>query len=332
MRKKGARMFDVKTFLAKRKILQGVITSLDASNQLPKPPGTLYHYSSLEVIQKILEMDDVRLSHAQYSNDQTEIIEARSLILQRLAHTKNSFNKAVEEAFLKRADEVDAYIFCMTSGDESRQNPQDLLSQWRAYAQDGRGGALTLDMRGVNQLVYHFPELRINPVLYDPNLQCNFIDSILDSGKALQAANRFSKTVAVAATVESLIFVLPLIKHPGFSEEREWRLIFMPFTGSSPVSPTVKFQPRRDFIAPFLEFRHLWNDIRPEMIKMIDSHFRPPINVQKPNKNRLIPATGLMVGPSTHQQLNIRAMTKAVAQSSRNFSVDASAIPYRSLT
>ena len=325
-------MFDVNTFLMKKKILEKVITSLYDEERLPKPPSTLYHYSSLEVIQKILASDDVRLSHAQYSNDQTELSEAKSLIHDRLDHKKNPFNKVVAEAFLKRADEVDAYIFCMTSGDQSRENPQDLLSQWRAYAQDGRGGALTLEMRQISALVHHFPELRVNPVLYDPNLQCSFIDCILDSGEALQAANHSSQTVAVAATVESLIFALPLMKHPGFSEEREWRMIFMPFTDSGPTAPTVKFQPRRDFIAPFLEFRHLWNHIRPEMIKMIGSHYKPPINVPEPDQNRLIPATGLMIGPSIHQQLNTRAMTKAVAQSSRNFSVDASVIPYRSLT
>jgi hypothetical protein len=50
-------------------ILEKVLT--DDLPNLPKPPKFLYHYTSLETIQKILEQDNVRLSHAEYSNTPT---------------------------------------------------------------------------------------------------------------------------------------------------------------------------------------------------------------------------------------------------------------------
>ena len=63
-------MMDLNVFRTTREILQGALTTLGQQGQLPSPPAALYHYSSLEVIQKVLENDDLRLSHAEYSNDQ----------------------------------------------------------------------------------------------------------------------------------------------------------------------------------------------------------------------------------------------------------------------
>jgi hypothetical protein len=315
-------------FRATRTILQDALTDMGEKNQLPLQPHVLYHYSSLEVLQKILESDDIRLSHAEYSNDQREIEEARSLIFVRLkAATPVKFSSAVQVAFQTQAKDVDAYIFCMTTGVVGSAKPQDVLSQWRAYAQDGRGGALTLDRKGLSALVYHLPGLRLNPVIYDPVVQGLLIDKIIAAGAAHYGA---IGAVAIDATVASLVFALPLMKHEGFAEEREWRLIFMPPNDLTLAG--LKFQARRDFLAPFLELQYLWKVVRPEMLDLLKDEQSPPVNVPVPSGGPLIPATGLMIGPSGHQQLNVRAMVKAVAHSHRAFTVDTSDTPYRSLT
>lgn len=51
-----------------------------------------------------------------------------------------------------------------------------MLSQWRAYAQDGRGGAITLDRRGLDAIVYRLPGLRINPVFYSASQKTAFVN------------------------------------------------------------------------------------------------------------------------------------------------------------
>jgi hypothetical protein len=219
----------------------------------------------------------------------------------------------------------------MTTGVSSAAKPQDMLSQWRAYAQDGRGGALTIEFKGLAALVYHLPGLRINPVIYEAAIQIQLIDSIINSGfnQYNVSSSSASQAVAIDATVASLVFALPLMKHHGFSEEREWRLIFMPPTDQVP--PFLKFQTRRDFLAPFVELKHLWNVVRPKLVGLIKEEHNPPVNARVPS-TLLVPAVGLMVGPSGHQRLNERAMIKAVAQSQRAFSVDISDTPYRSLS
>jgi hypothetical protein len=59
-----------------------------------------------------------------------------------------------------------------------------MLSQWRAYAQDGRGGAITLTASGFARLPRHLPGFRINPIVYERSTQELFINFILSNGDA----------------------------------------------------------------------------------------------------------------------------------------------------
>jgi hypothetical protein len=99
--------------------------------------------------------------------------------------------------------------------------PQDNLSQWRAYGQDGRGICLTLDANHLTRLVPNTPGLRINPTIYNRKTQRMFIDAILNKGFA---AHQRGAPNADEAAVAALVFATPLMKAPGFAEEKEWRL------------------------------------------------------------------------------------------------------------
>ncbi len=61
-------------------ILKSVVTEFANERKLlPLPPAELHHFTSLETAYRIIEGDDVRLSHAEYSNDQTEMAEAKEI-------------------------------------------------------------------------------------------------------------------------------------------------------------------------------------------------------------------------------------------------------------
>ena len=205
--------------------------------------------------------------------------------------------------------------------------PQDMLSQWRGYGQDGRGICLTLDAGRLSRIVGNVPGLRINPVVYDPLLQQAFIDAIL--GQGLQAQRNGSKS-ALEATVAALVFATPLMKSEGFSEEREWRLIFMP-PQDAPM-PKFGFQARRDFLAPFVDLTELWNNVRPKLLdvpELSETLPRPLPTVTLP----LVPVVELMIGPSGHQELSQKAFRKLLIQVGRSaVTISLSEIPYRSLS
>jgi hypothetical protein len=119
------------------------------------------------------------------------------------------------------------------------------------------------------------------------------------------------------------------MKAQGFSEEWEWRLIFTPPVGGPRL--TLEFHPRRDFLAPFLRLNYIWNNLRPIFASIPALRPNPPMDAPLPASTPLLPITGVMVGPSGHQPLNLRSMTKLLAQTPWTLEPTHSDIPYRSI-
>lgn len=309
-------------------ILQQVVTKLvNVDMLLPPLPDRFHHFTSLGTASQIIEKDNVRLSHAEYSNDQTEMEQAKEIILLTLrGRSSDPFFKQAHSEYEKRAPELDAYIFCMSMDNPGAGQPQDILSQWRAYGQDGRGVALTLGASQLARMVSNVPNLRINPVIYARSTQQLFVDSILDFGLA---AHVRSDPHALDATIAALAFATPLMKASGFEEEHEWRLIFMP----PPLDPApqLQFHPRRDFLAPYIDLQYLWNQLRPQMVAI--KELRDALPTHLPSMTLpLLSILEIMIGPSGHQTLNVRAFKKLLRQCNRaSVMVERSQIPYRSL-
>ena len=313
-------------------IVQEVVTLFVNEDRLRTSPDELHHFTSLETACKIIEGDDVRMSHAEYSNDQMEMEEAKKIILDRLralSPTDPLFPKVLAE-YEHRSENLDAFIFCMSRGKPTDEGlPQDILSQWRAYGQDGRGICLTLNRSDLQRLIRNTPTLRLNPAIYDRKIQVDFIDAILNR---VLTAHHAGAPNAHEAAVAALVFATPLMKAPGFSEEDEWRLIFMPPKG---INPQLKFHPRRDFLAPYITLKQIWETLRPAMLEVATlADMLPPEQLREvPHVPPLIPITQIMVGPSGHQSLNERAMAKLIAQTPHRaaIAISTSKIPYRSL-
>jgi len=243
------------------------------------------------------------------------------------SRSSNPFFQQVLSEYEKVAPNLDAYIFCMSTGSPTCVPPQDILSQWRAYGQDGRGASLTLDAFKLGRLVSNTPGLRINPVIYRRAIQARFINEILGRGLIAHTNNNPN---AREATIAALVFATPLMKAPGFEEEHEWRLIFMP--PQVDLMPRLGFRARRDFLAPYIDLIHLWHDLRPAMVAIPSLRATLPPLLPEVNPP-LVPVIEMMVGPSGHQLLNVRAFSKLLVQENRTgVTILQSNIPYRSLS
>ena len=60
--------------------LQEIVTRFVEERKFPILPQHLHHHTSLDTSSLIISLDNVRLSHAEYSNDQTEMAQAKELI------------------------------------------------------------------------------------------------------------------------------------------------------------------------------------------------------------------------------------------------------------
>lgn len=169
--------YDALALARTSEILHKVVTRFANQEKLVFPKR-LHHYTSLDTAQKILEKDDVRLTHAEYSNDQMEMLRARTVISEELDRRASAsvFFRNVAVGYALLEPDLDAYVFCMSEGKKGATKPQDRLSQWRAYGQDGRGACISLDAERLAHFAYHMAGLRINPVIYNPVRQLDFVN------------------------------------------------------------------------------------------------------------------------------------------------------------
>lgn len=172
--------------------------------------ATIYHYTTITGLIGIVTRRELWASDCRFLNDGTELSYARDL-----------FFAEVDKLKLEPLEDGGYFIAGRTS-EYSRLfivcfcEDGDLLSQWRGYGAD-QGYALGFD---VAQLQSH--DLgEIGPVQY------GITDPSEYFAQELNAAARPTAHPGVAEwhASEWLLPRLAHVKHPGFAEEREWRLL-----------------------------------------------------------------------------------------------------------
>jgi hypothetical protein len=208
----------------------------------PEPVPPLFHYTGAPAIRGILQSGSIWASGAQYMNDWMEVVYGYDIIMtglrelvekRKLARRSRAVFKDVLR-IMESPDNpfIDAYFsaFCEKG---------NLLSQWRAYA-GTQGFAIEFDplvIKGELTLTTKAParNLRLAKVEYDPARQQQNFRELIDELTANIEDAKIGGSgdgAAPAALVEFTRMVLSswaaTVKHPGFAEEQEWRVIFQP--------------------------------------------------------------------------------------------------------
>lgn len=235
--------------------------------------NVLYHYCSTETFVSIVTGRSIRLSSLTLSNDRKEgglvvdtlLDEARALF--KAPSTFGRFEAAVWAAY----EFFDGMGFCLSEAD-------DLLSQWRGYADDGRGVAI-----GFN--VDYFAALRekrtredrrafpLRKVSYDiaalksyVTTQLELLKPLLDKGAfrnpegSLLAPTTEQEVASVesateAARMQLFMAILSMFeyKHAAFAEEREWRLLGLGMRRYPLEGDIVEYRACGDKIVPYMQ-------------------------------------------------------------------------------
>jgi hypothetical protein len=189
----------------------------------------MYHYCSLGNFLKIINSKELFLFNANNMNDRLETTWIIHLINEEI----NKRKEIIKEENIKMLNisfslnRLYPYISCFSENEDS-------LSQWRAYADNGKGIAI-----GFNPEKFGIPnEIPVNTLvksnsigyfrcIYNINTQRRMINEILDilclsinqgktdEGDCINIATSFNKLSVVA-------------KNPCFVEEREIRIIHIP--------------------------------------------------------------------------------------------------------
>ena len=135
---------------------------------------------------------------------------------------------------------------------------KDVLSQWRAYCNEGNGYAIGFKPGSLVQLKKS--ECYLVQCIYEPEKQKTLCNALIDSYFTLdedlqEMSGSLWKGHKLAQWSEKILILALAIKHQGFAEEAEWRLILR-----ESDKDIVDFRPGRFGVVPYLNVRLLSTD------------------------------------------------------------------------
>jgi len=320
----------------------------------------LFHYTGIGGLEGIIKNQTLRATHAAYLNDATEIrafesrlseilrapIEkvvadsvAKARANQTLIEQHGVVAKAAEELArdfvtdmynaLLGTKGVQAYAepyvtsFCTASSGKIAQH--GLLSQWRAYGQDG-GYVIVFDTAKLKLLLKEEGakwgyDLFGRAVIYSSDSEEKILEELGDDFQEIQnSIAQFLESNGDATKLEGTYY--PFIrcacryKHWGFHEEKEVRIVAIP-----PNKKLFEAQRAHGLVADEKPRRHFVRAGTPvPCIDLFDGITKLP---EKP-----LPITRIIVGPHRDKDKRQRAVESLLGQYGLNIPVSVSEIPY----
>jgi DUF2971 family protein len=201
----------------------------------------LAHYTSVQSAELILKSEELWLSNPLFMNDLEElrfgIYEGARLFPQfalsaaggrgdRAGRIVQLFNHYL--GHWQENSAFDTYVFCLSEHDP--RNTDGILSMWRGYGAHGNGAALVFNTAKIPQPV-QAPFVIAKLTYATRDRRRNTL------GQGLSEWARITKeadlpddalTAAAYAAFDFLKGSAITTKHVGFSEEQEWRIIYVP--------------------------------------------------------------------------------------------------------
>jgi hypothetical protein len=265
--------------------------------------GTIFHYTSQEGLLGIIRNKSLWTSDIRYLNDSTEFAYAVELSRTKLGRKLRAERGPWNTYYGAVLDGLDAIKgIPLFVGSFSEQG--DLLSQWRAYTSNGVGFSIGFDYHYLKTLAekQHF---RIVRCVYQESEHDALLEELINLAGSLVRDGEHED--AVIAFFIGLYTVAPALKHPSFSEEREWRLfseIGEPQIPSDDMR--IKMRVGRSMLLPYKEFGLARDDGRVSLSKVI-------------------------VGPTPHMALSISSLKSFLLSSEVDgWQILPSTVPYRS--
>ena len=174
---------------------------------------TLWHYCSTETLMSIAKKQEFWLGNLFFMNDSMEFEWFRQLALEAFNwwEPPTEIGKNVIYRFLKSDHLKPVYCGCFS-------RIEDDLSQWRGYADDGRGVAIGFDLSEI--IAANTPsdlKLERHDVVYDEEVQRQLVREDIDA-----------KGEHLGHLIAWIAKRAPTFKNPAFAAENEVRVVLQP--------------------------------------------------------------------------------------------------------
>lgn len=193
-----------------------------------------YYYCSLGTFLNIIKNKQIYLSDPLKMNDSLEIMWYLNKLNEE--RKENEFVSVFD--LMKMRSNIDftfeELVVCLESKGQSSiyiscfSKESDMLSQWRAYADDGKGVSIGFDL---DELARNIDNILIEEVIYTNKVVQDKSESDVEVvadqiGTVLSNNNITDREEQIEVFIHELIPDLAKYKNPAFSEESEIRLIY----------------------------------------------------------------------------------------------------------
>lgn len=209
---------------------------LDRVNKLRTKNIRLAHYTSATVALSIIENKTIWLNNVCYMNDYSEIeignwllmdfyknytgIELREI----MDEIHKGCTKTLEQYYDRQSSRLmNTYAFCLTEHTKE-EDEYGRLSMWRAYGLDN-GVALVFNTPMFLEEAANTNVMTIPMFYYDKsefsNAVAKFTRRLEENRNILKATPHFDNNI-----IDKFFITALSLKHKGFEEEREWRVLY----------------------------------------------------------------------------------------------------------
>ena len=253
----------------------------------------VYHYTSLSGADGILASKKMWATHIRYLNDSKEFQYALETLQSALeTELSGSTGTILLRDFFGKlfANAPWPNIFVL-----SFSAAGDQLSQWRAYCGDGPGLSLGFDLLRLGELL-RAKGLKLEPCVYEAEAQERLFQplakrvvaalplpaDIPDDWASMSAVQKFvfdheyyikaieqlngdASRGLMADVMLAVANFNPLVKHPAFAEEQEWRAVL----AADLEGTTVQFRAGRSALLPYVSVPVNGNDGKSPFVEII---------------------------------------------------------------
>lgn len=204
-------------------------------NELANYKGKLWHYTTNVGMLGILGTNKLWATHFSYLNDHSEGKYGKALALNVLKDyiKENDEFKSLIDRSVEYLTITDYDVF-VTSFCEK----ENLLSQWKGYAEHGSGYSLSFDIESLQNksLKSIGCGVSFNKIIYEKDKQISIVKKTIDF--AIKTYHDYKKKINNDSELQRFLYTIAehlsgslsrlvtIFKHPDFKEECEWRAVY----------------------------------------------------------------------------------------------------------
>jgi hypothetical protein len=228
----------------------------DAENS---PPAFFVHYTSAEAALNILKTKRLWMRSTTCMADYREVNYGHDMLMHAFHEKKlkNDFLAAFDKCRAGVAKsaidyfdknwtsiQLGTYVACLSEHDQ-KENVHGRLSMWRAFAPNTSRVALVVRVPSFADGVAEKLRLIFSPVGYfGQDGVCEELRAVIKNVEAnMQVLNQLSPEILLGFIFTLFLAAVTCMKHDGFAEEKEWRVICCPAVlpdASGLIQPEVK--------------------------------------------------------------------------------------------